>query len=108
MLRKASDAELVAWAMTEYQKCEEDVVEAPRATYMDLPGTAVSAEQARRASLIRGASVLRNALSQITDVATTLAGLDAHIVETGMLRTIARQLADIAETIEPRRGNERT
>jgi hypothetical protein len=108
MLRKAADAELVAWTMTEYQKGASVIAEQQRATYTDLPGTNLSAEQAKRVVLIRGASILRNALSQIADVAAMLNPFIDHTVETGALRKMTQQIGDIAELIEPRRGNERT
>lgn len=105
LLRKASQAERVAWAMQDYQRgMEAD----PRAgTYHDTAADYLATAD-RRVGLIRGATRLHNVLADALPVAEMLARLRAHPEEEVRIRDAVATLKECALKIEPRRGNERT
>lgn len=107
LLKKASEAELVAWAMMAYQRGEIEL-EGKRAQYTTDVIQIDSKERAEREAMIRGAASLNNAIAIIFDVAEMLAKYDAHGVErTDLLQTVTN-LHAVADIIEPRRENERS
>ncbi|MFL6864081.1 MAG: hypothetical protein ACJ8DZ_13890 [Allosphingosinicella sp.] len=109
LLRKASDAERVAWAMMAYQRGE---VEMPgtRSFYNDDGPAAARASDGRdeRETLIKGSASLHNSLSIATEVASALAKLRVHPESEVKIREAVELLREAAFQIEPRRGNERS
>ena len=108
LLRKASDAEKVAWAMMAYQRGETEVVER-RASYNDV-AIVVENEgtRATREALIKGADRLQNLLAGATSIADVLAKLRTHPEQEVKVREAVVLLREAAFEIEPRRGNERS
>lgn len=108
LLRKATDAEQISWAMQAYQKGQAPV-EGERAHYTDS-GRAMTANDARllRESLIGGTKRLHNALSEALAVADVLARHRVCPTEEVQIREAAAALKEAAFLIEPRRGTERS
>lgn len=108
LLRKATDAEQVAWAMAAYQRGQAPV-EAERAHYNDA-GRSLAPGDARkqREALIAGTKRLHNALAEALEVAAMLAQFRLCPTEEAQIREAAAALKAAAFQIEPRRGNERS
>lgn len=108
LLRKAAQAEEVAWAMMSYQRGEKDMA-GTRATYSDdvIVGETEERRTAREAMII-GAGRLNNALAMVVDVADQLARHKVHPLEEVVLREAVEQIRAVALAIEPRRGRERS
>lgn len=108
LLRKAMDAEQVAWAMLAYQRGQEPI-EGERAYYSDS-GTAETADERRtqREALIRSARKLHGLSADGLEVAETLARFRAHPEEEAAVREAVAVLKQAAFLIEPRRGSERS
>ncbi len=108
-LRKASDAEHVAWTMMAYQRGEVQP-EMRRATYTDTPSVVHVAQEGRqqREALIHGSGRLHNALSEAQEVADMLARLKVKPEQEVKVREAVALLKEAAFEIEPRRGNERS
>lgn len=108
LLRKATNAEIVAWAMMAYQRQEVDPI-AKRAQYNDVALAAkADATQTTRSTLIQITRILHNTIAQINDAADSLEVLKMHDIDCLDLRFMVASLNEIVGTIEPRRGNERT
>lgn len=106
MLRKATAAEFVAWAMRSYQRGEVEVV-GTRASYQDRVDTPTE-DQSDRAALIRVAGLLHNSIAVATDAVEVLAKARLHPEEEVKTRDAIELLREAAFGIEPRRGNERS
>lgn len=103
LLKKASAAEEVAWAMRSYQRNEQPD-DAQRATYSDPePGT--TPEQSAAAA--RSADRLYNSTSEITGVVETLATQRMHPDAEVMLREALDLIRQATWQIEPRRHLQR-
>lgn len=109
LLRKASDAELVGWAMQSYQRGEVEL-EGTRATYNDAVTVTVEANDQRRVreALIRGSGRLHNSIAAANEVAESLDKLRLHPDAEVKIREAMDLLREAAFTIEPRRGLERS
>lgn len=107
LLRKASDAEHVAWAMISYQRGAEELT-GNRATYSDRTETLADEGRKRRETLIRGTARLHNALAEALEVAAQLAKLRVHPEDEVRIREAAEALKEAAFNIEPRRGREQS
>lgn len=110
MLRKATAAEEVAWAMREYQKGE---VAQPgvRANYADTgPAEApdLGDKIKERAALISGVGSLNNAVAIAKTVEEILAQMDVHPGAQATILNGIEELRDAAAQIEPRREGERS
>jgi hypothetical protein len=114
LLKKASSAEHVAWAMKDYQRGiaqKEDAKPDPRPAYSGWIDTADEETQERRrqrAGRIEAAGVLNNALSLANSVAETLAKLKVCPESEVKIREAVNALREAALDVEPRRGRERT
>lgn len=110
LLRKARDAELIAWQMQTYQRGEVEQ-EGERAQYNE-PTIAIDAtqdlERQRREARIKGAARLANVIAQATEVCETLTTLDICAVECIELTHLVDAMKITARMIEPRRDNERS
>ncbi len=99
LLTKASQAEFVAWAFSDYQagRGAEAAAEQKRYESEDVTD--------RNVILARAADRLHNALADAVMVAEKLEGLDEAIltVLSARIRDAADTLKDVAMTIEPRR-----
>jgi hypothetical protein len=108
LLRKATEAEHVAWAMQSYQRGEAvatpDVV---RPTYNEL-ALEPSDERTMREAMIKATARIDNAVAIIADVVDVLAHFGAHPTQEARLRTLLAASKRVASQIEPRRGNERS
>lgn len=103
LLKKASAAEEVAWAMRSYQRNEQPE-DAQRATYSDPePGT--TPEQSAAAA--RAADRLYNSSAEIGGVIETLAAQRMHPDAEVMLREAADLIRQATWQIEPRRHLQR-
>ncbi len=112
LLRKATDAEQVAWDMQAYQRghaAQSEAVKPSSYTGHEivLDETADLARKVREAQ-IKGAAQLHNLVGVGTDIADTLASLDACSPEVAKLRCAVEMVRTIADAIEPRRGSERS
>lgn len=112
LLRKATMAEQVGWAMTEYQAGQQPLA-GERATYNEAeeqegPGLDLADRIAIRRALIEGASAIHNAVGIAKEVEETLARLDLHPEEQAKILDLIAGLQAVAATIEPRRGNEQS
>lgn len=112
LLRKATDAEQVAWEMQAYQRGESTRSESEKpATYSGheivLDETADHDRKVREAR-IKGAQRLHNVIGAVTDIAETLTALNACPFEVATLIGVTETLRTLAATIEPRRGSERS
>lgn len=111
LLRKATDAEHVAWIMQAYQDGHAEP-ENKRATYNDAPQIEVDEsaghERAVREARIKGVERLNNIVAMATDIAEAIAKLDACPDELTVLRQAIGLIEYVGRGIEPRRGNERT
>lgn len=99
LMKKASAAEFVAWAMQSYQRGEGAAEIEASAREEALLATD------RNSALAKGANRLNNALAEAIDVADMLDATDevAMKVHAARLRDISEYLRDISEAIEPRR-----
>jgi hypothetical protein len=108
LFRKATEAELVAWSMLEYQRGHAQP-EARRARYNDdQPAKEETAARTEREALIKGADKLQSLLSEALGVAETLAQFRTHPEQEVKIRDAAAMLREAALEIEPRRGRERS
>lgn len=107
MLKKATQAEQVGWAMTAYQKGEKEIEGKP-ARYNDQEEERDEATRTARAILIKGVGQLHNSLAIAADVADELAKLRTHADAEITIREAIALLKRAALEIEPRRGMERT
>jgi hypothetical protein len=110
LLRKATDAEQVAWEMQAYQRGHPEV-EARRATYHDVATTVhAEADDVRklREAMIHGASRLHNVVAEAATVVETLARFRTHPGARVEIREALALLKLAALRIEPRRGSERS
>lgn len=108
MLRKASDAEQIAWEMQAYQRGEAAQA-VKRAQYIETVDIdELEHDQAVRAARIHGAGRLNNIVGQMVEVAETLEALETCDAATAMLRNAVERLMSVAAAIEPRRERERT
>lgn len=107
LLQKATQAEMVAWAMQAYQKGEEELA-GTRARYNDDEIEANEEQRTLREALILGAGKLNNALAIAVEVGETLAGLKTHTEEQVLILEGVEKLKAAAFAIEPRRGNQRS
>jgi len=108
LLRKASDAEVVAWAFQAYQRGQEPAPENGRATYNERVAEELDETLTTRAARIVGAGQLNNALAVAQAVADKLAQLRACPEAEVKIREAVDLLRDAAFHVEPRRGNERS
>ena len=98
LLRKASDAELIAWAMEDYQRGVD---------FSSSPPPANPATE-RRSGRGEAAARLHNLTAELVAVAELLAGLRTRPETEVELREGAAMIKRAALTIEPRRGLERS
>jgi hypothetical protein len=110
LLRKASMAEEVVWAMKDYQAGVE-AVPGVRSNYADdgptLPGDPTDRIKTR-AALIAGVGRLNNAIGIAKEVEETLAKIEQHPEAQAVILNGIDELKDAAALIEPRRGNVRS
>lgn len=101
LLKKASAAEMVAWAMRAQQRGEpQEAPEGKRARYVE-PTTPEAADIAT--VLAHGAARLQNALAESLVIAESLAKLHRHPDAEVNIREAVALLKDAALEIEPRR-----
>jgi hypothetical protein len=105
LLRKASQAEAVAWAMQAYQRGLDAVPGAT--TYHDTTADYLATAD-QRSGLIRGSTRLHNVLADALPVAEMLARFRVHPEQEVNIREAVELLKEAAFAIEPRRGNERS
>lgn len=96
LLRKATSAEQVAWAMQEYQRGEQEVV-AERANYTDA---APADANKWRAGLIGGTKHLHEAAYHFTNAAEYLPADQAAAI-----RVVVENIKKIASDYEPKRAS---
>lgn len=110
LLRKATEAEQVAWVMQEYQRGEQKV-EATRTQYNE-PSIEIDdsqgEERAVREARIKSADRLHNIVANGTDVGFLLDSLGVCYPESTELHIAMATIKRLAYAIEPRRGNERS
>lgn len=97
LFRKAANAELVAWAMEEYQR-GVDYEAGQEARAADEAAMAIDSNVV----LARGVDRINNAIYELLELADHEA-MDAHTPERGRLREAAAILRAVAKRIEPRR-----
>jgi hypothetical protein len=104
LLRKATAAEQVAWAMCEYQR-SEGAEAAPEPEQV-----AHTVEVAREREVrIRATDRLHNLTAEVAEVAEVLRGLGHEHVPTALrLEAASAVLREAAGVVEPRRGMERS
>lgn len=107
LLRKATAAEMVSWAMRDYQRGGVQEVAGERAHYNDTPLDSAVAHDQRRA-LILMVTELHNSLSIAHDVAEALDNLGVYPDAVNAINGAVCKLKAAADTIEPRRGMERS
>lgn len=110
LLNKATDAELVAWAMQAYQRGDV-AIEGQRAQYNDAaPAASIPSDQGRpeRETRIRAVGRLHNMIAGANEIVAQLAALRACPEQEVEIREAVELLTRAALAIEPRRGNERT
>lgn len=112
LLKKASDAEQVAWAMRAYQRGEPTVApEGERARYNDAPiMIEADADQERkvRAAMIAASGRLSDVVARGTEIIEILASLRVHPEQEVQLREAVEAIRLVALAIEPRRVGERS
>jgi hypothetical protein len=118
LLRKASDAERIAWLMQDYQRGVEAAQPitgpgAPKATptytgWNDPADEETKARRMVRAGRIETAAQLHNVISMAAEAAGRLSTLRCCPLEEAMIREAIEKLQDAAREVEPRRGRERT
>lgn len=111
LLKKATNAEQVGWAMQAYQRGEGEE-QAATAGYDDSLAEQLTAEAedraAQRKARIAMTSQLHNSLAIANDVAEALAKM-ALLPETeAQIRAAVAALHAAADEVEPRRGNEQS
>lgn len=107
LLKKATAAEQVAWAMKAYQRGEASLP-GRRATYLDSdPDEQAEAARDRRETLIRGADKLYNSLAEALTVGEALAKLREYPDAEAKIREAVDLLNHAADIIEPRRHLQR-
>lgn len=111
LLRKATNAEEVSWAMKAYQRREFEP-HGGRATYNDTAGPDLTEDQldraAKRKALIAMVGQLNNALAIANDVGEGLVKLDLHHDVVRVINEAVEGLKLASAAIEPRRGTERS
>jgi hypothetical protein len=100
LLRKASVAETVAWAMQDYQRGEVDAPPAGAEEPEETP-TGEAADFARLCDR------LYNAVAEVGAVAEALEATHTHLVAAAMVRRAMSDLGDAAADFEPRRHLQR-
>lgn len=106
LLRKATAAETVIWAMQSYQRGDIEVAE-ERASYSDAGQTTVE-ELAERKVMITCSTRLSNAISTALDVAEDLARLHLHPEQEVKVREAMAMMREAQLIVDPRKGNERS
>lgn len=110
LLTKATAAEMVAWAMKDYQRGGVEELPGERASYNEaetLPTGVLSKHEERRI-LITMVGTLNNALSIANDAAEKLNEMNLHPAAAQFITVAVMDLRKAAEAIEPRRGMERS
>lgn len=111
LLKKATNAEQVGWAMQAYQRGEDDQ-EGARAVYNDGLAEQLTAEAADRAAqrkaLIAMKTQLHNSIAIAQGVVEALAKLQLHPMVEVKIREAVAGLQEAADEIEPRRGREQS
>lgn len=115
MLRKATDAEQVAWAFMDYQKglpSDAPLPERPAPVYYSGHTIEISEDQDQRRrvreAMIKAAGRLQNLIAIGTEIFELLAELQQHPEEEVQLREAIATIREVAFKLEPRRGNERS
>jgi hypothetical protein len=110
LMRKATMAEHVGWAMTEYQAGHQPVA-GGRASYnehVEASGPDLAERIAIRRALIDGARAIHNAVGIVKEVEETLARIGVHPDEQAKILDLIAGLQAVAAVVEPRRGNEQS
>lgn len=108
LLEKAKMAEKVAWAMKDYREGTADLPATEPIGVAEAQTESTVERVRQRQALIAGVSVLHNALATVNDLAETIEKMDVHPEVVQRLRHDVESLRLSADTIEPRRGNERS
>ncbi len=109
MLRKATAAEQVAWAMLAYQRGEAaKAPEGERARYNEAAPSDDADEGRARKLLIDATGRIQNMVAIGAELIETLARLRVHPESEVKLREAVDAMREVAFEIEPRRGNERS
>lgn len=112
LLRKATNAEEVSWAMKAYQRGEKEPEGDGRATYNDTAGPILDEDQldraAKRKARIAFAGQLNNAVALAFSVLEGLTKIDECPEALALLNQAGANLKLAAELVEPRRGMERS
>jgi len=106
LLRKASGAEHVAWAMQAYQRGEAAVQPAKRASYQEDAAREAAEALAggdQRVALAHGAGRLHNSVAESILIAESLARMRVHPEAEVQIREAVALLKEAAFAIEPRR-----
>lgn len=98
LLTKATNAEFVAWAMTDYQRGADFI-----AGQEELRLYESADPTDRNVILARGCDRLHNCLAEANDFAQQLHDLDEFAAERGKIREAVELLRSAAKRIEPRR-----
>lgn len=107
LLRKATSAEHVAWEMQAYQRGHGEVAE-ERATYNDMEVPDGGDRAAIRKALIRSVTNLQNARGIAKEVEERLAQLGLMPEMQERILAAVRELGEVADLVDPRRGGERS
>lgn len=111
LLKKATNAEQVAWAMQAYQRGEDDQ-EGERASYSDVLTDQMTGEAldraSRRKALISMKGQLHNAVAIAQAVVDALATMRAEPMAEVKIREALAGLREAAEEIDPRLGREKS
>lgn len=104
LLRKATNAEEVAWAMQAYQRGETVAPAEEAPTYYSGNTATADAEAARErhAMLVKGCDKLHNSVAESNDFAEALAGIDMHPEAVTKIKAAVALLKEAAAEIEPR------
>lgn len=111
LLRKATNAEEVSWAMAAYQRNEVEPT-GNRAKYNEDAGPDLTAEalarESTRKALVTMAGQLHNSLAIAEGVRESLVKLDLHPDVAAVIMRAVEDLRLAADALEPRRGMERS
>lgn len=111
LLRKATNAEQVGWAMQSYLRGEQEA-DGGRASYNDELAVQLTAEAEDRASQrkarIAMTTQLHNSLAIANDVGEALAKMGLLPEAETRIREAVAALKAAADEVEPRRGNEQS
>lgn len=100
LLRKATAAEEVAWAMQAQQRGEVPIAGVP-SSYNDHGGQ-TDADRERHQMLVHGVTRLHNSVAESNDFAEALAAAGLHPDDVEKIRQAVALLKDAADNIEPR------